>query len=785
MTEPKPTPKTPYRDGVAAYADAGWNGIIPIKRSEKTPYPGLTGEKGEQRTPEEAVQVAFNCRAANLALRLDRDMVGIDVDDYDGRNGAATLAGLEAKWGKLPATVYSTSRGAGTSGIRLFRRRSEGKFLTKFEPGIEIVQWHHRFVMCWPSVHPASRETYAWYEADGSPLDGVPVKDDIPFLPERWEKGLARRERKTAPIGPVETLEEPPAGLLAAIADVAGQIASLPPGSAANDPCNTAALKLSAYIPHAVSADYVRAQLCAAVDKWEDGQDKGYEAIESGLSVVGTDRHQPKNWTDTDGAGFNLIGSKGSNGKSGPCPGANDPMEVVRHLASEFQIDAETPITRLWNDQFWRYQDVLWRRVSDSVMRSGLYKRLDRELVLVPAEDGKFSLERWSPTAGKINNVMDAARAIYNFGDDAQPGTWLGDMPNGTLIPMQNGFLRLEDRELIEPSPRFFNTSVSPCVYNPKAKCPRWLRFINDELFPADEESARAVQQWFGYVVSRRTDIQKMMLMTGPTRGGRGTISKVLKALMSSEYIGVTLDSMAGEFGLESMLGKTIAIIGDSRGAMRRGGEGIVTERLLSISGEDELPINRKGREQLGVTLPTRIMAMSNQMLGFSDAGGALNGRWIVIKMTESFAGREDSTLLDKLLKELPGIFNWALEGLEDLQREGQILQPKSGLNMKSIMAESDSPHGAFVKERCNVGPQYVTTRNEIYQSWSDWNGPNGKPGNPNWLLRDLTNALQASGEGHEIITEEDKATRRTVWRGIAPIDPVGITLKSSNGVKK
>ncbi|WP_333745914.1 bifunctional DNA primase/polymerase [Streptomyces sp. IBSBF 2950] len=293
---------------MGAYAEMGWNGIIPIKRKEKSPSDiDISGENGEQWTPQLAVQKSFHFRAANLALRLDRDMVGIDVDDYDGKNGAATLADLEGRWGELPPTVYSTSRGPGASGIRLYRRRSEGKFQTRFEPGIEIVQWHHRFVMAWPSIHPKTGEMYAWYAADGSPLDGVPVKDNIPFLPESWEKGLAKRERKTQPTGPIETLEEPPAGLVAAIEVVAEQIASLPVNSGADGTVGIAALKLSSYVPHAVSAEFVRAQLGAAVDKWEQGQDKGHEAIESALAKVGTDKHQPKNWTDTDGAGFQLI----------------------------------------------------------------------------------------------------------------------------------------------------------------------------------------------------------------------------------------------------------------------------------------------------------------------------------------------------------------------------------------------------------------------------------------------------------------------------------------------
>ncbi|MDX3666958.1 bifunctional DNA primase/polymerase [Streptomyces europaeiscabiei] len=308
MAERKPTSRTPYRDGVTAYADAGWNGVIPIKRKEKSPCDtDMSGEHGEQWTPAMAVKKAFHFRAANIALRLDRDMVGIDVDDYDGKNGAATLTDLESRWGKLPETVYSTSRGAGPSGIRLYRRRSEGKCQTKFEPGIEIVQWHHRFVMCWPSVHPDSRETYQWYAADGSPLDGVPVKDDIPYLSEAWEKGLAKREPKTVPTGPIETLEEPPAGLVAAIDVVAEQIAALPVNSGADEPVGVATLKLSRYVPHAVSADYIREKLGAAVDKWEQGQDKGHEAIESALAKVGTYKHQPRNWTDTEGAGFQLI----------------------------------------------------------------------------------------------------------------------------------------------------------------------------------------------------------------------------------------------------------------------------------------------------------------------------------------------------------------------------------------------------------------------------------------------------------------------------------------------
>ncbi|MGO4425435.1 bifunctional DNA primase/polymerase, partial [Streptomyces sp. MCAF7] len=191
----------------------------------------ITGEHGKQRTAQESVDLQIHYQTKNIALRMSAKLVGIDVDDYDGKNGAATLAEYEAKWGPLPPTVYSTARGAGPSGIRLYRLRTPGPLVTRLEPGIEIAQWHHRYVSCWPSIHPETKDVYQWYTGEHVQMAGVPHPiDDVALLPQRWETGLRelRDEVKAhQPNGPIETLEEPPAGLVAAIEVVAEQIASL------------------------------------------------------------------------------------------------------------------------------------------------------------------------------------------------------------------------------------------------------------------------------------------------------------------------------------------------------------------------------------------------------------------------------------------------------------------------------------------------------------------------------------------------------------------------------
>jgi putative DNA primase/helicase len=53
----------------------------------------------------------------------------------------------------------------------------------------------------------------------------------------------------------------------------------------------------------------------------------------------------------------------------------------------------------------------------------------------------------------------------------------------------------------------------------------------------------------------------------------------------------------------------------------------IVVERLLSVSGEDSLTIDRKYREPWTGRLPTRFVIMSNELPRLSDSSGALASR--------------------------------------------------------------------------------------------------------------------------------------------------------------
>ncbi|MGH3800864.1 MAG: bifunctional DNA primase/polymerase, partial [Pseudonocardiaceae bacterium] len=195
MSEPTPQrAPTPYRDAAHVYRDAGWLGVIPIPVGTKVLRKvGWTGRAGAWPSISDVHAWCGNTRpdegGGNIALRLPPDVIGIDVDAYDDKPGAATLAATETRYGPLPPTWRTTSRDDGISGIRLFRIPEGLNWPGQVGPGVETVHTMHRYAMVWPSLHPKGR-TYRWITPRDATSTLPPRLDDIPDLPDEWIIGL-------------------------------------------------------------------------------------------------------------------------------------------------------------------------------------------------------------------------------------------------------------------------------------------------------------------------------------------------------------------------------------------------------------------------------------------------------------------------------------------------------------------------------------------------------------------------------------------------------------------
>lgn len=235
----------PYGQAAHTYWAAGWRGVLPLPaRAKKHPPAGYTGGAGADPSYADVQAWVDGPEAAgNIALRLPADVLGIDVDAYDGKPGAATLRDTEATHGSLPPTWRTTSRDDGTSGIRLFRV-PPGKSWADVGGAVEVIHRGWRYAVVWPSVHPENR-TYRWVSPDGVTSTVPPAVDDLPLLPDTWTAAFATGDAKDIPRANLAA--EAAAGWLATLPGAAGTPCTRITAAAAAD---TAALRTAAASAH-------------------------------------------------------------------------------------------------------------------------------------------------------------------------------------------------------------------------------------------------------------------------------------------------------------------------------------------------------------------------------------------------------------------------------------------------------------------------------------------------------------------------------------------------------
>jgi putative DNA primase/helicase len=423
-------------------------------------------------------------------------------------------------------------------------------------------------------------------------------------------------------------------------------------------------------------------------------------------------------------------------------PEPGKPMDVAREFAAaRFTGPGGAEVLRHWRGGWWRWHTSQWVEIEHRAVREEAYRFTERALYEKWNErKGKAELVAWAPNRHKIADLLEALAAVTYLAENVNQPSWIdgADAPQGVIVACANGLLHVGSRTLLPHDPRFFNQTAVPFAYEPDALDPtRWLDFL-DDLWDEDSDSIAALQEFFGYVISGRLDLHKILLLVCPTRGGKRAIARVLGALVGRENVcGPTLTSLGHDFGLAPLLGKPLAVIADARLDGRS--THVVVERLLSISGEDTITVNRKYRDQWSGKLPTRFMVISNELPHLGDASAAIVGRFVVLQLTRSWLGKEDPALEPELHGELPGILNWALEGLDRLRETNAFTRPASTDEAIIALQDLASPVAAFVRDRCTRDLGAEEPFAEMFTAWKAWADDNGhKPGSAQTFGRNL-----------------------------------------------
>lgn len=775
---------SPATDGVAgqtkglqpqaeAARAAGWQ-VFPLPCGEKWPPPkGYTGRNGSS----ESLTVLDG---ANWGLRMPRGVCAIDVDHgYPEKStgrvkaGLVTLMTLQTELGLLPATWTLTSRDLGSEG-----RVESGQRFYCIPPDvelcgevprigdavsdIEIVQHHHRYAVGSGSM--VEGRTYVLRDPDGNVVDAMPAAAELPELPQRWIEALRAGRRARIVVGPRgEGVEVPtePRQFTARGAEQAYRNAVMQYRSAEVPGFNRAAFSFLV-----TSLAYARAR----------GVDDDDWAVDAEAELLGHPYFEDGIWTDLDdddlrriqevidrsqtvwivseevdavGAVDVAAGVNPKAPKSWLLPGypSDDWGRTAEAVLGHAYTHRATGrrLLMFWSERWLRWDGSAWTTRKDSVLADELRLLLESAKYMVFPKPTKANPHpkpieaSVNPTQAMITELMHAMRARLRLDEQTSPGTWLDGRPLRSTVPMRRTYVSRRPGWVsdwgsewfpADADPALFNLSALTVPFDPTAEVPRqWLESL-DYVFDGDADGIAALQEFGGYVLSGRTDLQVGLQFLGPPGSFKSEFVRVLGSLYGLSFEATGIASLATNFGLDKAMTSPVLYLSDARGD--RGDRGVATpalavQRLLAITGEDPTRVDQKFKDGVSVKLPCRVIVAANGPLELPDTSGAFDRRWVFVRTSRSFGEAQDPDKAKVLhtVEGLQGIANWFIEGLERLDsRPGggtrKFTRQAAALQDREDSIRLGSPLHQFIADHCVVGAEYSVPLDGFYASYCD-----------------------------------------------------------------
>lgn len=415
----------------------------------------------------------------------------------------------------------------------------------------------------------------------------------------------------------------------------------------------------------------------------------------------------------------------------------NTPRDSAQKFLDAFRIEGLRSLIRVPNSgEFWIWENGHHHIIDEAELLSQIASFLNFAKCL-RIQDGVESLVPFITNRNRELEVLHALKNICSQGKFKDPRvdpSWIfsdhvENLPNpGMGIKFLNKTLFIDEylktgnisSSLRDNQPSYFTAYQLPLCLEPTLPAPsKWIAFL-ENILENNEESIQLIQEWFGYCLTSMTQYQKILLIVGPTRAGKGIITKTLQTILGEgNYATPSASSLSDAFGIECLINKRLAILSDARFAKEKDK---AKEVLLSVSGEDDLLINRKYKPAYNIKLPTKFMICSNEIPSFSDAGAALASRFLLIQLHKSFLGKEDIHLFERdIAPEASQIILWALEGLRSLLERKKFIQPSSYASTLEFLRHQQSPILLFLQERCTIDSGLSIPKNTLYNAYKAW----------------------------------------------------------------
>jgi putative DNA primase/helicase len=297
--------------------------------------------------------------------------------------------------------------------------------------------------------------------------------------------------------------------------------------------------------------------------------------------------------------------------------------------------------------------------------------------------------------------------------------------PDPWLLNVENGILDLRTGGLLPHTREAMMSKALPVSYDPQAACPLWLTFL-DRIMKGNERLISYLQRITGYALTGDTSEQCLFMFYGTGANGKSTFLQTLKEMFGdygcqadfTTFLHSDQDKVRNDIA-ELMGRRFVAAIEADAG--RRLAEVLVKQ----ITGGDTVKARFLFREFFEFKPAFKVFLAANSKPTIRGQDYAIWRRIRLVPFEVTIPEAEkDKNLGAKLLKELPGILAWAVEGCKDWQAGG-LADPSEVLNATQSYREEMDILAAFVAECCALSKTAETTTKALYGKYLEWCGEN------------------------------------------------------------
>ncbi len=375
---------------------------------------------------------------------------------------------------------------------------------------------------------------------------------------------------------------------------------------------------------------------------------------------------EPDSETKTDGGATAAEGGDTSGPE--PEPSLDDSWEHIREMFREASDDDRaTPrfeaAMKLHREEHFanlKENEVLYAYDDDR----GIY---DSDGEAVVREHLTVGLEEQYRSHTK-NEVLEHIRGRDTLSKDDMGGpAW--------LIAAENCVIDLGAAEQRDHSPEYRFMSRLGTHFDPDADAPRFREFLRDAV-PSESER-RKLQEFAGYALHHwGHPYHKALFLVGPTASGKSTFLDTINAMLGAETTAsLTPQQMTSErFAGAELFEKWANIRNDIPKATVEN-----TGAFKEIVAGDPMKAEEKYKDPFRFEPTAKHLFAANQLPETDVDDEAFYRRILLVPFPETVPVNErDKHLDDKLQEELPGVLNWAIQGLQRLREQAGFTGDRS-----------------------------------------------------------------------------------------------------------